>query len=97
MIIGLTVLGCYFFGVALNFFVLYPLCLKVNDEKHFGLDKLFGVFFIPLAPHIIMIFFIIMCLLEKVKYTNPFTGNVGNIKEHTNNFYNWYMERIGLK
>lgn len=97
MTIFLTILGCYFFGVALNFFVLYPLCLKVNDEKYTGFDNLFGVFFIPLAPHIIMIFFIIMCLLEKVKYTIPFTGTKDRFLEVIKSFYNWYMERIGLK
>lgn len=97
MIIGLTVLGCYFFSVALNFFVLYPLCLKVNDEKHTGFDNLFGALFIPLASQLIMIFFIIMCLLEKVKYTNPFTGTKDRFLEVIKSFYNWYMERIGLK
>lgn len=97
MIIGLTVLIGYLFGVALNFFVLYPLSLKVNDEKHTGFENLFGVFFIPLAPQLIMIFFIIMCLLEKVKYTNPFTGTKDRFGEVIKSFYNWYMERIGLK
>jgi hypothetical protein len=97
MTIGLTVLIGYLFGVVLNFFVLYPLCLKVNDEKHTGFDNLFGVLFIPLAPQLTMIVFIIMCLLEKVKCSNPFTGSKDGFLEVIKSFYIWYMERIGLK